>query len=200
MQSLCRLDLRLMHFYDSPYEPWSEWLTGVQGKAPEPYYDPLSFAIEETHKRGMEFHAWFNPYRAVSNWNEQTEAKLSPKHMSQQIPAWFVQYGANLYFDPGIPQARDYVIEVILDVVKRYDIDAVHFDDYFYPYPEGKEVFPDSLTYAEFGRGFPDIEAWRRNNVDGFIERLNAGLKLIKPHVQFGISPFGVWRNKNMDA
>src|SRR5690606_10191464 len=112
-------------------EPWSEWLTGKQGKAPSPYYDPLQFMIEETHKRGMEFHAWFNPYRAVLNIRSSS---IAPDHITRKKPEWFVVYGDRKYFDPAHPEVRKHVAEVIRDVVRRYDIDAVHFDDYFYPY------------------------------------------------------------------
>lgn len=118
-------------FYPSPKEPWSEWLTGVQGKAPEPYYDPLAFMIEAAHKRNMEFHAWLNPYRAVFDTDSSS---IVPEHITQQKPEWFFQYGKKKYFNPGVPEVRNYIVEVIADLVQRYDLDAVHFDDYFYPY------------------------------------------------------------------
>ncbi|MCB0837079.1 MAG: family 10 glycosylhydrolase, partial [Bacteroidetes bacterium] len=184
-------------FYDSPFEPWSEWLTGKQGKAPDPYYDPLAFFIDECHKRGMAFHAWFNPYRAVVDANEFKQ--LDPNHISLRKPDWFVKYGPNLYFDPGIPEGRDYVIQIIKDVATRYDIDAVHFDDYFYPYPINGQDFPDSLSYSYFGRDFPDKAEWRRNNVNTFIHRMRDTLLASRPDLIFGISPFGVWRNQDRD-
>lgn len=182
-------------FYPSPYEPWSEYLTGTQGRAPSPYYDPLEFMITETHKRGMEFHAWFNPYRAVVNYRT---ARTAPNHISILQPQWFVTYGENKYFDPGIPEARNYVTNVIRDVVRRYDIDAVHFDDYFYPYRIANKDFPDSRSYRMYGRG-KNVDDWRRSNVDTIIQMLNTAIKAEKPWVKFGISPFGVWRSRDKD-
>ncbi|PUZ26620.1 Uncharacterized lipoprotein YddW, UPF0748 family [Chitinophaga costaii] len=181
-------------FYASQLEPWSEYLTGVQGMAPNPYYDPLSFMIEETHKRGMEFHAWFNPYRAAMN----ATGNVSPTHITRLHPSWFITYDGRKYFDPGIPETRVYVMQVISDVVKRYDIDAVHFDDYFYPYPVPGRDFNDNASYRQFGHGQPRDE-WRRANIDSLITRVSASIKAIKPYVKFGISPFGVWRNHDRD-
>lgn len=182
-------------FYPSPYEPWSEYLTGAQGRAPAPYYDPLEFIITETHKRGMEFHAWFNPYRAVINYRT---ARLAPNHISIMKPQWFVTYGNNKYFDPGIPEARSYLTGVIRDVVRRYDIDAVHFDDYFYPYRIANMDFPDSRSFRTYGRG-KSIDDWRRSNTDSIIYMLHTAIKEEKPWVKFGISPFGVWRSQDKD-
>lgn len=182
-------------FYPSPYEPWSEYLTGTQGRPPSPYYDPLEFMVTETHKRGMEFHAWFNPYRAVINYRT---ARIAPNHISILQPQWFVTYGDNKYFDPGIPEARTYVTNVIRDVVRRYDIDAVHFDDYFYPYRIANRDFPDSRSYRTYGRG-KTVDEWRRSNVDTIIQMLSSTIKAEKPWVKFGISPFGVWRNRDKD-
>ncbi|MEM6767094.1 MAG: family 10 glycosylhydrolase, partial [Bacteroidota bacterium] len=180
-------------FYFSAKEPWSEWLSGQQGKAPFPWYDPLTYFVEESHKRGMEFHAWFNPFRALMDVDNNK--LLSVEHISNKRPDWLVRYGKNLYFDPGIPKAREYVSSVILDVVNRYDIDAVHFDDYFYPYRIANEEFPDSSSYEAYGRGYPNRDNWRRNNVDSFVESINYQIKATKAHVKLGISPFGVWRN-----
>lgn len=180
-------------FYPSPYEPWSEYLTGRQGQAPNPYYDPLEFIVTETHKRGMEFHAWFNPYRAMATLN----SSIAPNHITRMQPSWFVTYDGKKFFDPGIPEVRTYVTNVIRDVVRRYDIDAVHFDDYFYPYPAGRD-FPDSRTYRTYGKGL-SIDDWRRSNVDSIIHMLSVAIKQEKPWVKFGISPFGVWRNKAHD-
>ncbi|MEZ4826613.1 MAG: family 10 glycosylhydrolase [Bacteroidia bacterium] len=184
-------------FYESRFEPWSEWLTGQQGLAPDPYYDPLQLAIDEAHARGMALHAWFNPYRAAMDY--KPEKKLAPTHIARLKPEWMLQYGNNLYFDPGIPAARDYVINVIMDVVQRYDIDAVHFDDYFYPYQITGVDFPDTMSYRLYGQGFADKNAWRRNNVTDFVHMLRDSMLVYKPEVLFGISPFGVWRNKDMD-
>lgn len=182
-------------FYPSPYEPWSEWLTGKQGKAPDPWYDPLQFMIEETHKRKMEFHAWFNPYRAVFNINKTI---VSPTHITKLHPEWFLTYGDKRYFDPGIPAVRNYVTQVIEDVVQRYDVDAIHFDDYFYPYRIAGQEFPDAQSYALYGKGLSQAE-WRRSNVDSIIVQLSRAIKKENPAVAFGISPFGVWRNKDKD-
>ena len=131
-------------FYPSPFEPWSQWLTGSQGQPPVPYYDPLEFMITETHKRGMEFHAWMNPYRAVFNIRSSS---LSATHVSFLHPEWFITYGDKKYFDPGNKEAQEYVVAVVKDVVSRYAVDAIHFDDYFYPYPIAGKEFPDYATY-----------------------------------------------------
>ncbi len=183
-------------FYNSPYEPWSHYLTGRQGQAPFPYYDPLSFMIEETHKRNMEFHAWFNPFRAL------TDSKQNPNpanHVTRKHPDWIINYAGKSYIDPGIPAAREYVTDVIMDVVKRYDIDAVHLDDYFYPYRVSGLEFGDNRTYARFNTGFSDKGDWRRNNVTEFINQLYYSIRKEKNYVKLGISPFGVWRNASKD-
>lgn len=182
-------------FYPSSLEPWSEWLTGVQGRSPSPYYDPLQFMIEETHKRGMEFHAWLNPYRA--NFNIRS-ASIVKNHITRVHPEWFLTYGDTKYFDPGNKQAQQHVIKVVKDIVRRYDIDAIHMDDYFYPYRiKGKE-FPDNVSYKKSGSKLSK-EDWRRSNVDSIIKALNIAIKIEKPYCKFGISPFGVWRNKETD-
>ncbi|WP_226336127.1 glycoside hydrolase family 10 protein [Echinicola marina] len=182
-------------FYPSSYEPWSAYLTGKQGKDPEPYYNPLSFMIREAKKRGLEFHGWFNPYRASNS----KDFIPSAGHPLIQHPEWFVQYGGKWYYDPGIPKAQEFVLQSIIEVVKHYEMDAVHFDDYFYPYKIANEVFPDSSSFAKYGQRFDDIEDWRRNNVDYFVEELSKRIKAEKPFMKFGISPFGVWRNKSKD-
>jgi uncharacterized lipoprotein YddW (UPF0748 family) len=184
--------------YPSKYEPWSEYLTGEMGKAPDPFYDPLDFAVEEAHRRGLELHAWFNPFRSR---HSSAFSEISDDHVSKKNPDIVHEYGTHLWLDPGMQEAQDHSINVILDVVSRYDIDGVHLDDYFYPYKEQDEngniiEFPDSLSYAlavETGITL-DIHDWRRNNVDRFIERLYGEIKETKPHVRFGISPFGIWR------
>lgn len=182
--------------YESKYEPWSRYLTGRQGQPPFPYYDPLEFMIAETHKRCMEFHAWFNPFRAL------TDSKKNPNpsdHITKQHPEWIISYGGKSYIDPGTPEAREYVTKVIMDVVKRYDIDAVHIDDYFYPYRIAGQEFGDSRSWNRCGGDFSDKGDWRRNNVNVFISNLNSNIKSVKSYVKFGISPFGVWRNASKD-
>ncbi len=183
-------------FYPSTLEPWSRYLTGTPGKAPEPFYDPLSFWINEAHRRGMELHAWLNPFRVALNHSQP----LAANHIAFRHPEWIVKYGNSLYFDPGLPQTREYVNEVVKDIVTRYDVDAIHFDDYFYPYPLAED-FPDTASFASWHRGFsPENKAdWRRENVDMIIEMLNITIKSVKPWVKFGISPFGVWRNRDND-
>ena len=187
-------------FYPSPYEPWSEWLTGIQGEAPSPYYDPLAWMIEETHKRGMEFHAWCNPYRAVHTIGKSS---VAPDHITRRHPEWFVRFQKTLYFDPGNKEVQQFVTAVIGDIVRRYDIDALHFDDYFYPYeiveggPAGKD-FPDNPSYAKYGNGLSKGD-WRRANVDSIIVTISKVIKEEKPHCKFGISPFAIWRNIDKD-
>lgn len=183
-------------FYNSVEEPWSRYLTGTQGKPPFPYYDPLTFMLEEAHKRNMEFHAWFNPYRALTDKNKNPNP---PDHVTKKHPEWIVNYGPKAYLNPGLAEVREYVIRVIMDVVKRYDIDGVHLDDYFYPYRIANVEFPDQLTFKNCSRGYTDKEEWRRNNVDLFVAELNKQMKQVKPYVKFGISPFGVWRNASKD-
>jgi uncharacterized lipoprotein YddW (UPF0748 family)/DNA-binding MarR family transcriptional regulator len=187
-------------FYPSPYEPWSEWLTGVQGQAPSPYYDPLEFMIEETHRRGMEFHAWCNPYRAVKTIGRSS---IAADHITRKHPEWFVRFENTLYFDPGNKEVQEYVTNVVRDIVKRYDIDAIHFDDYFYPYDivegggPGRD-FPDNASYARYGNGMSKGD-WRRSNTDSIILHLSKAIKEEKPYCKFGISPFAIWRNSYKD-
>jgi uncharacterized lipoprotein YddW (UPF0748 family) len=182
-------------FYPSSYEPWSQWLTGIQGRAPSPYYDPLQFMIEEAHKRGMEFHAWANPYRA--NFNIRT-ASIAPNHITRVHPEWFLTYGDKKYFNPSNVQAQDFVVNVIRDIVRRYDVDAVHMDDYFYPYRIPGREFPDASSYKRSGSPLRKDD-WRRSNVDSIIRKLSIAIKEEKKHVRFGISPFSVWRNSDTD-
>ncbi|MBS1509589.1 MAG: family 10 glycosylhydrolase [Bacteroidetes bacterium] len=182
-------------FYPSPYEPWSEWLTGKQGQPPVPYYDPLEFMITETHKRGMEFHAWMNPYRAVFNIYKTV---VSPTHITKIHPEWFLTYGNQKYFDPGNKEVQQFVTRVVTDVVSRYNVDAIHFDDYFYPYRIAGKEFPDDAKYQEYGNGM-DKDDWRRSNTDSIIAMLSIAIKKANPKCQFGISPFGVWRNIDKD-
>lgn len=183
-------------FYPSPLEPWSEYLTGTQGKPPVPYYDPLEFMITETHKRGMEFHAWMNPYRAVFNTGSSS---IASTHITRIHPEWFLNYGTKRYFDPGNKEAQQYLTNVVKDVVSRYPVDAIHFDDYFYPYRIAGKEFPDRGTYRKYGNGLT-IEDWRRSNTDSIISMLSTVIKKENPKCQFGISPFGVWRNIDKDS
>ena len=180
-------------FYPSPFEPWSQWLTGKQGRPPVPFYDPLEFMIGETHKRGMEFHAWLNPYRANFSIGK---ASIAPAHITRLHPEWFLDYGGKTYFDPGNKEGQQWVVNVVKDIVSRYDVDAIHMDDYFYPYRIAGKEFPDAASYANDPRGL-NREDWRRSNVDTIINALNATIKNTKPWVKFGISPFGVWRNQD---
>lgn len=180
-------------FYPSKFAPWSKWLTGEQGK--DPGYDPLAFMIEEAHKRNLEFHAWFNPYRASM---EPDVNSLIPEHPLRQHEDWLLTYGGRLIMDPGIPGTQQYIIDSIMEVVQNYDIDAVHFDDYFYPYPVAGVNFPDDASYSKYGNGM-NREDWRRHNVDTLIQKLSKAIKDEKPYVQFGISPFGIWKNVDSD-
>ncbi|HET6228526.1 MAG TPA: family 10 glycosylhydrolase [Longimicrobiaceae bacterium] len=184
--------------YASPYEPWSDYLTGQMGKAPEPFYDPLAFAVQEAHRRGLELHAWFNPYRAH---HPSATGPIAATHVSRTRPDLVRAYGKALWLDPGEKDVQDLSVRVILDVVRRYDIDGVHIDDYFYPYPEtdsaGNRIdFPDEQSWSKYvaGGGTLSRGDWRRHNVDVFVERLNRGIHGVKPWVKFGVSPFGVWR------
>jgi uncharacterized lipoprotein YddW (UPF0748 family) len=182
-------------FYPSPYEPWSQWLTGKQGRPPSPYYDPLLFMIDETHKRGFEFHAWCNPYRANFSIGKSS---IAPSHITKLHPEWFLRYGGTLYFDPGNKDGQQWVEKVVRDMVRRYDIDAIHMDDYFYPYRIAGKEFPDTASFRMYGNGM-NKDAWRRSNVDSIILRISKVIKEEKPWVKFGISPFGVWRNSDKD-
>ncbi len=182
--------------YPSELEPWSRFLT-KNGAAPSPYWDPLQFMIDETHKRGMELHAWLNPYRVTSSLNE----KLPASHIYHKEPWRFVQYenkSRQIYFDPGLPENRQFIEKVVMDIVNRYDVDGIHFDDYFYPYPETGKEFPDDASYAKYGQGMKRDD-WRRKNVDLLIEELHKQITAAKPWIRFGISPFGIWRNKKSD-
>ncbi|MBC8051467.1 MAG: family 10 glycosylhydrolase [Sphingobacteriaceae bacterium] len=182
-------------FYSKGREVWSKWLTGEQGNAPYPFYDPLEFAINEAHKRGLELHAWFNPYRAAFSLSD----KVHPNHISRQKPEWFFNYAGKKLFNPGLPEVRAYIVQVILDVVKNYDIDGVHFDDYFYPGQEGGRAIPDTESYILYGRDYKNIKEWRISNVDTLIHTLSDSIRIAKKHVKFGISPFGIWKNISQD-
>lgn len=182
-------------FYKSEYEPWSIYLTGDQKKRPNPEYDPLAFAITEAHKRGMELHAWLNPYRVSQDTANLKD--IAPDHMYRKNPEIFVKYGKKLYFDPACPETREFLAKVIKDIVTRYDLDGIHFDDYFYP----NNDFDDARSFAKYSRGYRPEEkmAWRRENVDMVVKMLRDTIKSVKPYVKFGISPYAVWRNLRED-
>lgn len=179
-------------FYPSKLEPWSLWLSGKAGQAPDPYWDPMEFMVTEAHKRGLELHAWINPYRVGS------ESQICDSALLRKHPEWFLKYGKQYYFDPAYPECRDFINRVVADIVTRYDIDGLHMDDYFYPYPIKDTDFPDTTSYARYGNG-QDKGDWRRANVDSLIASMHRTIASIKPWVRFGISPFGIWRNKKTD-
>lgn len=180
--------------YNSSIEPWSIYLTGHQGSAPIPYYDPLEFAITEAHKRNIEVHAWFNPYRARSG--STSRSGLAQNHVIHLYPQYVYAYGHDLWMDPGAIVIQNYTTRVFLDVVQRYDIDGIHIDDYFYPYPISGQDFPDSHTYAAYKSGGGNLghADWRRNNINNLVHTLSIKIKSLKPFVKFGISPFGIWQ------
>ncbi|MFM9448997.1 glycoside hydrolase family 10 protein [Streptomyces acidiscabies] len=180
--------------WPSPYEPWSAVLTGTQGV--NPGWDPLGTAVAAARARGLQLHAWFNPFR-IANHTDPT--KLVPTHPARVHPEWVVTYGGRMYYNPGLPKVRAFVRTAILDAVRRYPLDAVHFDDYFYPYPVAGQVFDDDAAYAAYGKGFPDRASWRRANIDRFVLDMAARIKAVRPATRFGVSPFGVWRNKATD-
>ena len=195
--------------YPTKYAPWSSMLSGTSGVGPQPAYDPLAFAVAEAHARGLQLHAWFNPFRAVL---PNIPGKLASNHVTKQHPDWIRKYGTQTWIDPGNPEARKFVLETMLDVVRRYDVDGIHIDDYFYPYRESRTItrrvrrkrirqrvdlqFPDDRTWRKYGKakGYTDRDAWRRANIDDFVQSLYRGVKAIRPTVLVGISPFGIWR------
>ncbi|WP_407554064.1 family 10 glycosylhydrolase [Streptomyces sp. Pv4-95] len=185
--------------WPSPHEPWAECLTGVQGR--DPGWDPLGFAVREAHRRGLELHAWFNPYRVA---NHADPGRLAPAHPARRHPDWVVPYGGKLYYNPGLPEVRRFVQEAMLDAVRRYPVDGVHFDDYFYPYPAKGEPFRDDAAYAAHGKGFASRAAWRRDNINRLVQETAQQLEGVESRraerqVRFGISPFAVWRNQATD-
>lgn len=181
--------------YESALEPWSRFLTGVQGMAPKPYWDPLQWMITECHKRGMELHAWINPYRAKTKVTKE----LSPMHIAARYPQLYFPYDGLYILNPARPENREWTCRVVGDILRRYDVDGLHIDDYFYPYPAAGQVIPDVSDYNADPRGFADIKDWRRNNVDLFIQQLHDTIQANKPWVKFGVSPFGIYRNKKSD-
>ncbi|WP_338408592.1 family 10 glycosylhydrolase [uncultured Flavobacterium sp.] len=182
-------------FYPTQLAPWSRYLTGKEGQAPSPYFDPLQWMITEAHARGFEFHAWLNPYRATMDLKTEI---LSPNHDFFKHPDWMIKYGGKYYYNPALPEVQTLLISVVNEVVQNYDIDAIHFDDYFYPYKVKGEIFNDAESFEKYGAGL-SIDDWRRSNVNNLVKYVSLSIKNIKPWVQFGISPFGVWRNKSID-
>lgn len=178
-------------FYHSQYDPWSEYITGKQGQ--HPGYDPLQFMLEETHKRGMEFHAWLNPYRAVV---DVRRSSVDPNHITRRRPDLFFTYGTGKIFDPGIPETRQYFVGVVKDIINRYEVDGIHIDDYFYPYKIAGKDYPDDASFRKYGNGMTKAN-WRRNNVDLIIKEIHEAILSTKPMVRFGVSPFGIYRNKS---
>jgi len=177
--------------YASPYEPWSYWLTDEQGTAPEPYWDPLAFVVEEAHKRGMELHVWFNPYRA----DRGSGYPKAASHITNTHPEWILDFGSIKILDPGLPDVRSYFSSVVADVVRRYDVDGVHFDDYFYPYPPNQITNQDAGTFDQYNGGFTDVNNWRRYNVFRMIRQVRDSIQAVRPEAVFGISPFGIWKS-----
>ncbi|HVO72737.1 MAG TPA: family 10 glycosylhydrolase, partial [Ignavibacteriaceae bacterium] len=182
--------------YKSGFEPWSYWLTGEQGREPDPFFDPLEFAIDEAHRRGMELHAWLNPYRVVKTVGEY---EISKTHISMTHPEWILSFrsagGSYKMLDPGIPAVRDYITAIVSDIAGRYKVDGIQFDDYFYPYTP-KISNEDSLSFIHYGSGFYNIEEWRRNNINLLVAQVYDKINSINPRIKFGISPFGILENK----
>ncbi|MEV0180942.1 family 10 glycosylhydrolase [Streptomyces sp. NPDC050625] len=181
--------------WPSPYEPWSRVLTGTQGRSPG--WDPLGTAVTEAHARGLQLHAWFNPYR-IANHDDPTQ--LVASHPARTHPHWVVPYGGRLYYNPGLPEVRAFVQDAMLDAVAKYPVDAVHFDDYFYPYPVAGQSFDDDAAYDTYGGEFANRAAWRRDNINKLVREIAARAEEIRPGTRFGISPFGVWRNATSDS
>ncbi len=186
-------------FYPSELAPWSRYLTGKEGQAPKPYFDTLKWMIDEAHSRGFEFHAWLNPYRATFDTKIET---LSPNHDFFKHPDWMIKYGETgkekYYYNPALPEVQSHLTKIVEEVLRNYDIDAIHFDDYFYPYRVSGKEFNDTASFKKYGNGL-SLDNWRRENVNSFLKNIYSSIKNIKPWVQFGISPFGVWRNKSAD-
>lgn len=183
--------------YPSKLVPWSRFLTGQSGTAPSNNFDLLAFMIASAHERGMEFHAWLNPYRV--SMDNPNVATFAPNHVLRAHPDWCIFYNKRYIMNPGLPEVRSHINQVITEIVTNYQVDGIHFDDYFYPYKNGNEQFNDYETYQKYQSGFSTIEDWRRNNVDLLIFDLSKVIKKIRPRAQFGISPFGVWRNGYRD-
>ena len=183
--------------YESKLEPWSRYLTGKQGKAPSPYWDPLQWMVEQCHRRGMELHAWINPYRAKHGGTPM--GQLASSSVVVQHPELCFSYDNLVLLNPGLQEAADYTCRVAADIVSRYDIDGFHIDDYFYPYPVAGKQIPDQQLYQRMNHGFSNIQDWRRDNVSRFVKQLGETIHAVKPWVKFGVSPFGIYRNKRND-
>ncbi|MFI9049031.1 glycoside hydrolase family 10 protein [Streptomyces sp. NPDC053427] len=181
--------------WPSPHEPWAQYLTGQQGK--DPGWDPLGFAVAEAHRRDLQLHAWFNPYRVA---NHADADRLVPGHPARRHPQWVLPYGGKLYYNPGLPEVRSFVQEAMLDAVRRYPVDGVHFDDYFYPYPVAGEQFEDDAAFEEHGAGFADRASWRRDNVDRMVREMKQKVAAVGRPVRFGVSPSAIWRNRETDS
>ena len=181
--------------YNSSIEPWSRFLTGEQGKAPSPYWDPLQWMIEQCHKRGMELHAWINPYRAKT----KTTHVLSPKHIAHKRRDLVFEYDGQYILNPAYDENRQYICHVVGDILRRYDVDGLHIDDYFYPYPAAGCTIPDEQLYRRNPGGHSNIGDWRRYNVNLFMKEMHDTIRAVKPWVKFGVSPFGIYRNKKSD-
>jgi uncharacterized lipoprotein YddW (UPF0748 family) len=192
--------------YPSPYDPWSAVISGTQGVAPSPYYDPLAFMVNETKQRGMEFHAWFNPYRALASFTTTSYNNLAASHVAKAHPDWTMTVtniaapnAKQILLNPGAPEVWEHIIQVVMHVVRNYDIDGIHFDDYFYTNP-GTTTYNDDSVYNIHNRGIANRGDWRRSNVDTLIKRLNDSIQSVKPWVKFGISPSGIWMSQANDA
>ena len=182
--------------YESKLEPWSRFLTGVQGQQPSPYWDPLNWMVNECHRRGMELHAWINPYRAKTAGT----TALATNHVALQHPERVFAYNGQFILNPGLPENRDYICKVVDDIVSRYDVDGIHIDDYFYPYPVAGQTIQDDKEFARYCNGIKNKNDWRRDNVNVFVKQLGETIKKRKPWVKFGVSPFGIYRNQKSDA
>ncbi len=183
--------------YKSDLEPWSRYLTGVQGKAPQPYWDPLEWMVQQCHSRGMEIHAWINPYRARHSATPRDAT--SPQSIVRKRPDLCFDYDKLTLLNPGLQEAADYTCRVAADIVSRYDVDGFHIDDYFYPYPQAGVKIPDEQLYRQHSNGLRNIGDWRRDNVSRFVKQLGETIHRVKPWVKFGVSPFGIYRNKRTD-
>ncbi|MCH5307325.1 MAG: family 10 glycosylhydrolase [Prevotella sp.] len=181
--------------YESKLEPWSYYLTGEQGRAPQPYWDPLQWMVAECHRRGMELHAWINPYRAKT----KTPHASAANHVVRQHPERCFQYDGLTLLNPALSENRDYICEVVKDIVERYDVDGLHIDDYFYPYPVAGVTIPDDVYYQVRDNRSLSIGDWRRDNVNQFVRQLSETIHQTKPWVKFGVSPFGIYRNQRND-
>ena len=181
--------------YESKLEPWSYYLTGQQGRAPQPYWDPLQWMVEQCHQRGMELHAWINPYRAKT----KAAHANSSGHVVSRHPERCFKYDGLTLLNPALKENRDYICAVVMDILERYDVDGLHIDDYFYPYPVAGVDIPDTAYFAANSEGYTDIGDWRRHNVDLFVEQLYQTVHAVKPWVKLGISPFGIYRNQKSD-